>query len=108
VKFAFLCGFVGFLLLGLGLGSNPFGFASLLLALGSGLMALILWMSGLKPRDPYSLAELQKVDEAERRRRIEDELDAIDSAGNAICLNCGNHFDPLLQNCPRCGKSLIS
>ena len=70
-------------------------------------MAVVLWAASLKKRDPYSLAELQRVDEEERRRMIEDELEQMDSAGNAICLNCGSHFDPMLQLCPRCGKSLF-
>jgi hypothetical protein len=107
VKTAYFCGFLGFSLLALAVGANPFGYAFLLIALLSGVGALIMWLAGIKRRDPYDLGELQRIDEEERRRAIEDELEQIDSAGNAICLNCGTHFDPLLNICPRCGKSLF-
>lgn len=107
MKTAYFCGFLAFSLLALAVGANPFGFAFLLLAFLSGVGALIMWLGGLKRRDPYDLGELQRIDAEERRRAIEEELEQIDSAGNAICLNCGTHFDPLLNICPRCGKSLF-
>lgn len=105
MKLAFLAGFVGFAMLGLALGSNPFGYAAVLVAVGSGVMALVLWVGGLRWRDPYDLHDLQRIDAQERRRAIEDELEEIDSAGNAVCLTCGTHFDPMLNLCPRCGRS---
>jgi hypothetical protein len=106
VKLAFLAGFVGLGLLGLALGQNPFGYATLLLALGSGIGAVIWWICGLFPRDPYSLKSLERIDREERRREIEEQLQSIDSAGNAICIQCGNHFDPMLIHCPNCGRSI--
>jgi hypothetical protein len=108
VKIAYFCGFLGFSILALAVGANPFGYAFLLIAFLSGVGALIMWLGGLKwGRDPYDLGELERIDKEERRRAIEEELEEIDSAGNAICLNCGTHFDPLLNICPRCGKSLF-
>ena len=107
MKFAFTCGFVGFGLLGLALGSNPFGYASLLLSICSLTGALVWWIAGLKKPDPYSLEALKQLHDEEERRMIEEQLEQIDSAGNAICLNCGNHFDPILRVCPRCGKSIF-
>lgn len=107
MKLAFLAGFIGFMFLGLSLGANPFGYASLLLALGSLVGALIWWVADWRKPDPYDLKRLQKIHEAEERRAVEEQLEAIDSAGNAICTNCGNHFDPMLHRCPGCGKSLF-
>ena len=107
MKRAFLAGFIGFLLLGLSLGSNPFGFACLLLALSSLVGAVIWWAADFRKPDPYDLNRLHQIHEQEARRAIEDQLEAVDSAGNAICLNCGNHFDPMLHRCPGCGKSLF-
>ncbi len=109
MKIAFIAGFLGFALLGLSLGANPFGYAALLLSLGFGLGAVIHWASGLRLRrkDPYDLSELARVHEEEERRAIEDELMEMDSAGNAVCLTCGNHFDPKLHVCPRCGRSIF-
>ena len=107
MKLAFVCGFVGFSLLGIALGANPFGYAAFLLSLCSLVGAIIWWVAGFKRTDPYSLGELRKVQDAEDRRAIEEQLMEIDSAGNAVCLNCGNHFDPMLNLCPRCGKSLF-
>lgn len=107
MKLYFLAGFIGFLLLGIGLGANPFGFASLLLSLGSLMGAILWWIVGLRKQDPYDLRQLEKVHKEEERRAIEDELDQLDSAGNAVCLNCGTHFDPIFNRCPGCGKSLF-
>lgn len=103
-----VCGFVGFSILGWALGPNAFGHASFLVALGFLLGVGIHGVSRLKlkRKDPYSLDELRKVHENEERRAIEDELMEIDSAGNAVCLCCGNHFDPKLHLCPRCGRSI--
>jgi hypothetical protein len=110
ISYALACGLVGFLLLGIGLGDNPFGYASFLLALGFGLGAIIHMVSSIsiRKKDPYDLRELLKVQADEERRAIEDQLAEIDSAGNAVCLNCGTHFDPMLHRCPRCGKSIYS
>lgn len=107
MKTAYFCGFLGFSLLALAVGANPFGYSFLLLAFLSGIGALIMWLASLHRRDPYDLHELQRIDEEARRRAIEDELEELDSAGNAVCLNCGTHFDPMLNLCPRCGKSLF-
>jgi hypothetical protein len=108
VKVAYICGFVGFTLLGWACGANPFGYAFFLVGMLAGVGALIHWIYDLKWGGKYSLKALERVDREERRRAIEDELDQIDSAGNAICLNCGTHFDPILNLCPRCGKSLFN
>jgi hypothetical protein len=106
VKLALTAGFVGFALLGLALGSNPFGYASLILSLGFALGALIWWIADLRKPDQYDLNELARVHKDEERRKIEDELMELDSAGNAVCLTCGCHFDPILNLCPRCGRSI--
>ncbi len=94
------------MVLGFALGDNPFGHASLILALGCLIGAAIWWLSRLKGTDPYDLKALHRIHEDEERRAIEDELAEIDSAGNAVCLNCGTHFDPQFHRCPRCGKSI--
>jgi hypothetical protein len=109
VKLALVAGFLGFAILGASLGANPFGYSSLLLSLGFALGALIHWGAGLNLRrkDPYSLEALRRVQDEEERRAIEDELAEIDSAGNAVCLTCGTHFDPKLSLCPRCGRSIF-
>ncbi|MBC8064470.1 MAG: hypothetical protein H7Y17_06550 [Chlorobia bacterium] len=106
MKLAFVAGCVGFAILGISLGGNPFGFAALLVSVSFGIGAVIWWIAGLKKTDPYDLSQLQRVHEQEERRAIEDQLEQIDSAGNAICLNCSTHFDPMLNLCPRCGKSI--
>lgn len=107
MKLYFTAGFVGFLFLGLALGNNPFGYAFLLLSAGSLVGAIIWWIAGFRKQDPYDLRQLQKIHKDEERRAIEDELDQMDSSGNAVCLNCATHFDPIFNRCPRCGKSLF-
>ncbi len=109
MKIAFVAGGVGFGILGLSLGANPFGFAAILLASSSFLMALILWLGSLRwKRDPYDLKELRRIQENDDRHSLEQELAELDSAGNAVCLNCGTHFDPKLSFCPRCRKGIFS
>lgn len=109
MKLAFIAGFLGFAILGASLGGNAFGYASLLLSLGFALGAVIHWGADFfnRRKDPYSLSELHKIHEKEERLAIEDELMEMDSAGNAVCLTCGNHFDPKLHLCPRCGRSIF-
>ena len=107
MKIAYIAGLLGFVLLGFAIGLNPFGEAFILLGLLFGLGAVILWVSDLRVGSKYDLKKLEKVDREERRRAIEDQLEELDSAGNAVCLSCMNHFDPELGRCPRCGRSLF-
>ena len=101
-------GTVGFGILGSAIGWNPLGQSLILIAALFLLGFFVVALSGIKwKKDVYDLAVLRQVQEREERRAIEDEIDEIDSAGNAVCLNCATHFDPALNKCPRCGKSLF-
>ena len=106
VKSSFLAGFLGFMILSIAIGNMPLGHASFFVALGFLLGYLVALAIGYKKRDPYDLKILEKIDREERYRQIEADLEEMDSAGNAVCLCCGNHFDPLIGQCPHCGKSL--
>lgn len=107
MKLAYTAGFIGLLILGIALGDNPLGYAFLILSALSLIGAIIWWVAGFQKRGRYDLRQLEKVHKAEERRAIEDQLEELDSAGNAVCLNCGTHFDPVFNRCPRCGKSLF-
>lgn len=97
---------IGAILLGAAVGGLAFQIGTAISAalfITAGIAALSSKIGSIRK---YDLKQLEKVDREERRRLIEQELEQLDSAGNAICLTCGNHFDPELMICPRCGRSI--
>jgi|GEM_PF-6629073 len=103
MKIAFIAGMVGFAILGIALGPNPIGQGSMIVAALFGLGALIHWLVGLRPKpDAYDLAVLRQIHERENDKVDEEELEQYETTGQAICLNCGDEYDPRLGRCPRC------
>jgi len=106
MRTSLIAGMVGFAILGFALGANPFGQASIVLAALVGLGALVVRLYELKPqkKDAYDLALLKQIHERKEMAKIDDELGEFETTGKAICLNCGDEYDPRLGRCPRCRR----
>ena len=78
----------------------PLLYASWAASFGLVLTGLVLWWR--RNRDPYSLSELERVqNEADFK---EAEAVHADQADEIVCPQCFETYDSARPACPRCGK----
>lgn len=84
-------------------GRGPISLVGFGLVLGGLLWAAAEAWQRRRPRDPYSLEALRRLDQEETFRRAEEF--AIESdASEIICPHCGENFDRKYPVCPRCRR----
>ena len=106
MKLRLTAGMIGFVILGLALGPNAFGQASVALGALFGLGILVVWLSErTRKPDAYDLAVLKQIHERGEKAKIDDELSEYETTGKVICLNCGDEYNSRLGQCPRCRRS---
>lgn len=106
MKIRLTAGLVGFLLLGIAIGPNVLGQASVGVAVLFGIGILVVWLTELRPKkDAYDLAVLKQIHERSEKEKIDDEIAEYQATGRVICLNCAEEYDSRLGQCPRCRKS---
>lgn len=80
-----------------------FGTLLVLLGVSASVWAIALGLTlRLKPRDPYDLGELRRVQEEEELRAAEPE-DALPLGDRVVCPRCFEEYSSRLRACPRCG-----